>query len=249
MAYKHLILTRFNAGLYSKPDKRKFKKLDAWMEHRISLFENFTLPSIMNQSCQNFSWRLLVDTLTPKKFIRRIENFGYSNIKICYTGISIYSRTLSDAQVWGIDTYKHDDFDILTSRIDNDDAFHVNYVKEIQNSYTKLVNKSKPFVISFPLGYDMDLKLNRIRKHNYRTNNCLTLVVSCNKQDFRSVFCYYPPALMAKYRTFPIRKSEPYWLIIIHSQNLGNQKYRKGFTDWDRMKITDSILARFGIKI
>jgi hypothetical protein len=246
--YKHYILTRFNAGLYSNPISvpPRLKNLDDWLKHRLILFEKFTLPSMMNQSCQNFSWMLLVDKLTPEKFIYRIENFGYSNIRICYTSTDIYSPTISNTQMWGIDTYEHSNLNIITTRIDNDDAFHVDFVKEIQRKYAKLVNESKPFIISFPLGYVIDLKVNQIISYGYRRNNCLSLVASCNKKNFMSVFCCSPPGLFSKYKTFFVHKSEPYWLIIIHSQNLGTQKLLQRFTK-PRQKISNSILSTFGI--
>lgn len=247
VAPKHYILTRFNAGVYSNPSSvpNRLKQSDDWMEHRLPLFEKFTLPSIMNQSCQNFSWHLLVDKQTPKRFIHRIEKFDYPNIKIRYTDIDIYAPTISDTKIWGINTYKHDKFNIITTRIDNDDAFHINYIKEIQNRYTQLANESKPFIISFPLGYIVHLKSNSIVSHRYRKNNCPSLVASCNRKTFKSVFCCQHFQLAEKYVTFYAQKHKPHWLLIIHSQNLGNQKLLKYFTNSNKMEISNSIKREF----
>jgi hypothetical protein len=62
--FKDYITTRFNAALYS-PEAKIRISADEWMQHRIRLFTRFTLPSIMSQSCQNFTWLVLVDRQTP----------------------------------------------------------------------------------------------------------------------------------------------------------------------------------------
>lgn len=239
MAFKHYVLTKFNLGLYSNPDKRIKIKPDVWMEHRFQLFEKYTLPSMVNQSCQNFSWLLLIDKQTPKRFIDRIENFGYSNIKICYKD-------------WRITTCKHHDFDILTTRIDNDDAFHTDFIKKIQCEYIKQID-SKPFVISFLSGYLMDLKSNKIILRNWNTNNCPTLVTSGKQGVFKSVRSDHTK-LRTKYKTFHIQRFEPYWLLTIHSQNLCNDKMLRKYLSASKKKkkkkmrkISDSILQEFGI--
>lgn len=231
MAYEHYILTKFNLGLYSNPNKRRVKvKPDVWMEHRLSLFEKVTLSSIKNQSCQNFSWLLLVDKHTPEKFIRRMEDFNYSNIKICCND-------------WEI---TNGNFDIITTRIDNDDAFHVDFIKEIQHKYAELDGESKPFGISFPLGYIMDLKFNQIIVQKCRTNNCPSLVAMGDKQNFKTCRVNHS-RFPSKFRTFFIHKSEPFWLVTIHSHNLRNHRLRKHFRKSQEKNIPDSILLKFGI--
>lgn len=248
MAYKHYILTRFNAGLYDESFKLKDKiSPDAWMEHRLALFEKFTLSSIMNQSCQNFSWILLFDEKTPKEFIHRIEDFNYANIKIHYTDTNIYSFDISNSEIWGIETYNHNNFDIITTRIDNDDAFHFNYINAIQEKYSDLISETKPFVISFPLGYILDLKSNRIVVYKYAINNCPSLISSCSKQNFKSVFCHFHAELVTKYKTFFIRKSKPYWMVIIHSQNLSIRKLLIRFNKLIKEDMSDLIKSKFGL--
>lgn len=234
--YRHYILTKFNTGLYSNLDKRIKIKPNVWMEHRLSLFEKFTLPSMMNQSCQNFSWLLSVDKQTPEKFIYRIRDFGYQSIKICF-----------DSFEMNINTYEHSNFDIITTRIDNDDAFYVDFVKEIQCEYAKLVNESRPFAISFPLGYAMDLKSNQAIIFKSFKNNCPTLV--CNNQNFISVRGCEHVRISSRYRTFYIKEFEPYWLLTIHSHNLCNQRIKQNRANWKKkkVKITNSILSKFGI--
>lgn len=243
MGFKHYILTRFNAGLYSKPNKID---LNIWMEHRLSLFEKFTLPSMINQSCQNFSWLLLIDKLTPKKFIDKLENFKYSNIKICYTDVSIYSSNIDDPKIWEIALCKQDNFDIITTRTDNDDIFHKNYVEEIQRKYSKLLDIEKPFVISFPLGYVLDLESRQIVPFNYPGNNCPSLVSLGNERDFKSVFCFVHTLIRKRYKTFIVQKSKPFWLNIVHSKNLGSA-CRQHFCRSKNRKTLDSILLEFGI--
>jgi hypothetical protein len=62
--FRHLIMTRFNINLYGPLSKVRLEP-NAWMEHRLRLFEALTLPSIASQGCQNFTWLVAVDPGHP----------------------------------------------------------------------------------------------------------------------------------------------------------------------------------------
>lgn len=53
---QHFILTRFNLLLWNKAKDGQMVRTTKWLEHRFSLFENYCIPSIKNQTCQDFEW-------------------------------------------------------------------------------------------------------------------------------------------------------------------------------------------------
>lgn len=72
MDCQHFILTRFNLLLWDKAkDDRKVRTIK-WLEHRFSLFEKYCLPSVKNQTCQDFEWIVLFDSMTPDNYKDRI---------------------------------------------------------------------------------------------------------------------------------------------------------------------------------
>ena len=52
----HYLLTRFNLALWIEDKNGAAIDREEWLKRRMALFETFCLPSVKNQSCQNFSW-------------------------------------------------------------------------------------------------------------------------------------------------------------------------------------------------
>ena len=52
----HFILTRFNIRLFRHDKHGHSIEPKSWFEERLNLFETYTLPSIMGQTCQEFTW-------------------------------------------------------------------------------------------------------------------------------------------------------------------------------------------------
>ena len=79
MNFSHFILTRFNVKKMWSQDKRGNKVLtDEWLSHRFKLFENYCLPSIVNQENKNFIWLVYFDQDTDKLFINKINILAFS---------------------------------------------------------------------------------------------------------------------------------------------------------------------------
>jgi len=209
-SFKHYILTRFNAGLYDPKTALRVPP-DLWMEHRLRLFATITLPSIAGQTCQNFTWLVLMDRRTPERYIRTLESSGYANMKLIYP---------TDGRIPWLQSFAPGRYDLITTRIDNDDAFHRDTVKTLQATWTaQHAEREKPWVIVFPFGLIMDLTDRRAWFMEYWLNNCPTLVES--SEDPRSIcqwgHCRIPREVKKHYI-----KDKPYWVQVIHAQNLKN---------------------------
>jgi hypothetical protein len=208
--FKHYIMTRFNDGLYG-PNPRTKVPPDEWMDHRLRLFTTFTFPSIMEQTCQNFTWLVLMDRRTPDRYIREIESFRYPNLKLIFP--------TETGGKWG-QAFDPGDYDLITTRIDNDDAFHRDVVKVLQKTYlAEREKRTKPWVIVFPLGIIMDLARQDLWVMEYWINNCPTLVDAPRSKTIYQWKHNEIPNTVEKYYV----KDKPYWLQIVHAYNQLNQ--------------------------
>jgi len=117
---KHYILTRFNLGLYTT-NPHKIADPDQWMQHRIALFRKYTLPSLQDQTCQDYTWLLGFDPETPNKYL---EPFQIAGIKICYERPDFWLKQQTAKDDW-----------LITSRLDNDDILLPDFVIEIQKAF------------------------------------------------------------------------------------------------------------------
>lgn len=208
--FRHYVLTRFNDGLYG-PKPRVPTPPDEWMDHRLSLFTAFTVPSMMEQTCQEFTWLVLMDARTPRRYIEEIESFRYPNLKLIHATET--GPKWSQAIVPG-------DYDLLTTRLDNDDAFHRDAIGALQQAYrAQRSQRARPWVMVFPFGLIMHLASHELSVMEYWLNNCPTLVA--DGREGRTVFQWrhdeIPPEVAKCYI-----KDRPYWLQIVHAHNLLN---------------------------
>jgi hypothetical protein len=209
--FRHYLTTRFNAGIY-EPRSRLRIPPEQWMEHRWKLFTTITLPSIMEQTCQNFTWLILMDKRTPDSYLREMESFRYPNLK------PIYDASVSPVWQQALDP---GDYDLITTRIDNDDAFHRQAIEAIQRTYrAERAFRMQPWVIVFPYGLILDLARRDIWVMEYWFNNCPTLVENSEKPQtiWQWDHSNIPPQIQ---RSFIRDKS--YWLQVVHSQNVLNE--------------------------
>ena len=208
--FRHYILTRFNTGLYRRAAELTVSPQE-WMKHRLRLFTTLTLPSIMGQSCQDFAWHILMDRQTPERDIRTLENVGYPNMKL------IYPMPGKPSWLQGIPA---GGYDLITSRIDNDDAFHRDTVQTIQETWrAEHSRRSKPWLIVFPFGLILDLPTRQAWLMEYWSNNCPTLIEDA--QDLHTICRWDHSRIPAEVRRCYVQ-DKPYWLQVVHSQNLRN---------------------------
>ncbi len=175
------------------------------------LFMAITLPSILAQSCTNFTWLLGMDIHTPDCYIQEIESFRCSNLKV------LLPR--NESPIWK-QSYDPGQYDRLTTRIDNDDAFHRDAIGAIQQAYLEhREHQSKPWIIVLPFGAIIDVADRELFGMEYWCNNCPTLIN--DSSDPRTIWQWDHSNIPSEVqRCFVTDK--PYWLQVVHSQNVLN---------------------------
>lgn len=129
MHYNHIILTRFNLQY----ERGSTTHLDAeWLEERFRLFDSYCLPSITKQTCQDFTWVILVSDQTPDVYKERLNGYTieHANIAIhfCpyYEDINQLYHEIGHHYGLG---YSH----LLSTRLDSDDMLAFDFVEKIQS--------------------------------------------------------------------------------------------------------------------
>ncbi len=124
----HVFLTRFN--LPSVGPESLIRAQDGWLQDRVELFEQFTVPSLRQQSApDSFSWLIFFDEQSPGWLIDRlaplVERGAFSPVygeQFTNEEVIEQARRVTGAQ---------GDV-LLTTTLDNDDAVAADFAERIQ---------------------------------------------------------------------------------------------------------------------
>ena len=130
--FKHYLFTRYNlldpqTTVYNNP---AVKDPGAWMEHRMELFDEYTLPSVMMQTCTNFTWLLAFAPETPSKYYLKYQEFP--RVKVIFKYPADWLREQLTSVYY---SYRLTGDWLITSRLDNDDMILPEYVETVQSYF------------------------------------------------------------------------------------------------------------------
>lgn len=218
MNFQHFLLTNFNIRKqeWNKDANSLIVRTDAWMDHRIKLFEKYCFPSIQNQTQKNFLWLVFFDESTSQKYRELIDSY----VKSCANLVPIFiSDGKKETQLKEL--YKKVSTQteyLITTRIDNDDALSCDAMETIQRNF----NYQHFIFVNLLKGYIIREKISCAEEE--RSNPFITLIEKRSSQSetpFKTVWFDQHLAL-EKYGTITQIQDKPYWLRVIHERNLNN---------------------------
>ncbi len=213
--FVHVVLTRFNVRVgYTKSQSVNDPE---WLRQRFGLFENFCFRSMREQRVR-FKWIVFFDSDTPHEFLGRIER--YSSFS-AFTPLFVQGA-LTDARIATLlkEIVRLDKGYLITTRLDNDDAVAVDFLRRIQRSF----RKRELELLNCPLGYQ--LKDGKLYLSADMSNPFLSLVERVTNRDRencpKTVFCGAHHLLSS---VAPIRQisARPMWVQVLHGGNIANQ--------------------------
>lgn len=240
---QHFILTRFNLLLWNKDKAGKVVRSKMWLEHRFSLFEKYCLPSIKNQTCQNFEWIVLFDNTTPEKYKKKVENYQ----KECPQLVSVYVEPLNGryfAEIFREEVVKRLTAKrIITSYLDNDDALNTQFVEVLQKRVNSLNNGT---FITFIDGYQLYTDYKYMMQIHYPRNHFISVVEEGCPVSLKTIYGYGSHYYIEKIKGVRIEKlpNFPMWCEVIHDRNMGNDAY---FLNVKMIKDDDLLRRDFAI--
>lgn len=217
--FQHFILTHFNTKFkwskkgVGRSDKNKLP--ENWMERRLKLFEKYCYPSIANQTNQNFEWLVLFDEeRTDKSKIKRFNKMtpvflsDYDYLKKGHFIKAVRDR-LKPKTEW-----------LITSRLDNDDSYNQDYVKEVQDRF-----EEREKFINFVNGAIYEIMRKDLRLFAYRSPNPFLSTIEPVRKNKKIKTCFgieHPRMGVIFKSVDQVEIKKLMWLQIIHNENLGN---------------------------
>lgn len=219
--FQHYIVTRFN--LKPKDGTLGSGASAEWMEERFKIFQNFCYPSVVQQENKKFSWLVFFDSDTDekyKKIITRLVNESEIFRPVFVNNTDEFIPRLKSE----IKSRPESNF-VITSRLDNDDCLHKNYVESVQREF----NRQDYLAINFING--LTLKISRNIRCGYRihANNPFISLIESAKTDIETVYCR-PHGSWGKIKlTKQINNDQPLWITVVHQNNVLNRYIGFGY--------------------
>ena len=226
--FTHYLVTRFNVPVNNwNKDKSGIPTLDnQWMQHRLSLFTRYCLPTIAGQSEKNFTWIIYCSSDTLPHDLQRIEESVRLVPGTLVRRVSDPEQMLDDLrqEISSAPTSY-----IITSRVDNDDGLGKNYIKSIQEHF-----KEMDKLLLNPCGgilYDIHEKVMTQMKSSFKNHYTSLVEKKKSAGNMLTVLgCAHdsPPEDLSIENIPGIN-----WLKIIHERNLKSQLKGKPVLSFD----------------
>ncbi|MCB1501488.1 MAG: hypothetical protein KDK07_17175 [Bauldia sp.] len=214
VAYRHLLITRYNivSGFAAAGG---FDPLDpAWLEHREALFLRFCAPSVARQTVRDFEWVLLVHPATPERFreplARHARLLPADNLN---DGVDKLTRSIPD-----------DDKLLVTSRVDNDDALAPDYIATARKAALRYRQGARS---AASMAYGLRVDLESMRARGIHHTHCPFVTMVETVRPFRSVVWYPHNKIDNACPLTAVTTVRPMWLQTLHGRNVTNH------THWD----------------
>ncbi|WP_142785569.1 glycosyltransferase [Changchengzhania lutea] len=221
MMLLHILITRFNIKELTWQKSKNEKAVGdlVWLEKRIDLFLRFCLPSVLNQTSKNFYWLIFFEEGTQRYLAKVLEELKMNSfiIPIFVNGMDGFNTALRSKihELMPITTSR-----LITTRLDNDDAIHKDFIENIQKASNENIDK---MLLDFSNGLCLYIVgTPKLAEYKFPKNQFISLVEEINKEEQpKFVFSNYHHDLDKAYslKTLPEKAQ---WLQIVHEDNLIN---------------------------
>ena len=215
------MLTRFNILLWRQDKEGKKVRTIKWLEHRFSLFEKYCLPSIKNQTCQNFEWIVLFDNMTPDSFKERIVSYQKECPQL--TPVFVDPKNGRDfAEIFRYEIIKRlKSKRVISTYLDNDDALNVRFVEDLQQRILSVIDGT---FFYYDEGYQFYTEDKYMLQIHYPRNHFVSVVEKGDATTIKGIFGhgrhYYIDQIKGA-RIVHV-KTVPMWCEVVHEKNILN---------------------------
>lgn len=229
--FNHYLITRFNLRADNWDVTKNNEQLltDEWMDNRMWLFENFCFPSVVAQTNQIFEWLLYFDTNTKEVYKNRIVILlaNHKNVKVFF--VDAMPSFKPELLKYIAQETKEKPY-LITTRIDNDDSIHVDFINEVQKQF----NQQEYRAIDFIKGYSLQIEPNFILgKKEQLFNPFISLI---EKNDNPKTAFHQDHRYWKRDKKVTQLGEKRMWLSIIHQRNKVNKFDGYGIVKWENIK-------------
>lgn len=233
----HYLITRFNLRVSQWTTTKNNEELlsETWMEHRLYLFENFCFPSVAAQTNTNFIWLIYIDTNTSDNYKQRLEKLvaSCSFVQlIMVDGMSSFMSHLTTL----ISQTCHQPY-LITSRVDNDDCLHKEYISEIQ----KVFNVQSFSIVDITKVYTLQIEPDvRLGKKVQSFNPFVSLIEK--NENSKTIFTDSHTSWKEENSIIRINYKR-LWMAVIHDKNKINRFDGYDDVNWNEIAVEFSVSA------
>ncbi len=225
--FQHFVLTRFNLRKKDWQTTRTNTQVltDTWMINRLELFENYCFSSLKAQTEKNFTWLVFFDSSTPEIFrevISRLDNEFSSFTPVYIDGMTEFLPSIVK-EIKARQTQPY----IITSRLDNDDSLHQDYIKEVQSEFSEQDFMVIDFIDGFTLQVEPTV---RFAKRSHVHNPFVSLIEK--SENFKTIWTHERHGRWSNVKQVTPVRYKPMWMSVIHMENKANSFYGYGNVDW-----------------
>lgn len=221
MELQHFLLTRFNILLWRQDKEGKKVRTTKWLEHRFSLFEKYCLPSIKSQTCLDFEWIVLFDSMTPDSFKDKIACYQ----KDCPQLIPVFVEPENGfrfAEIFKDEIIKRLKAKrVISTYLDNDDALNIGFVEDLQHRITTV---SDGTFFYYDEGYQYYTEDQFMMQIHYPRNHFVSVVEQGDAATVKGVYGYGRHYYIDSIEGAKIEhiKNKPMWCEVVHEKNILN---------------------------
>ncbi|MBI1183514.1 hypothetical protein GC194_04550 [bacterium] len=221
--FKHFIITRFNI-IFGKNDKkgRSVDQHGDWLLHRCALFERFCLPSVLQQTDKNFEWLLFFDSETKAEVWKKYD--ALPQVRVCLIDNEHYYDDRGMVQEVLGEIVKNESYKyLITTRLDNDDALHPDFVAGINAQVNKMA-WLKHRIVQYSDGFELSLPQKKVWQiHSPHYSHSFLSFIEKYQSGKEPLTCFnYRHVEMKKHYRLKNLKKPIGWLRLIHERNLYN---------------------------
>lgn len=148
------------------PKNEKFFSSDTYIENlfspqrietRLFYFKELTLPTVLNQTYQNFEWILFISNLLPIKYKDYVKSISDKMFVI-----EVNNNTISNSEL--IELHSPKEHHYISSRLDEDDGLCIDYFELCLNKYQTnnlLIGSKNHLIVSYNQNHLLYSKRNR----------------------------------------------------------------------------------------
>lgn len=221
MVLQHFFLTRFNILLWQHDKEGKRVRTTKWLEHRFALFEKYCLPSMMNQTCQDFDWIVLFDSKTPDSFKEKITCYQKECPQLFPVFVEpekgrFFEKIFQDEIVKRLKAKR-----VISTYLDNDDALNVSFVQDL---HKRVSSVSDGTFFYYDEGYQYYTVDQFLMSIHYPKNHFVSVVEKGDAATVKGIFGYGRHYYIDQIEDARIEhiKTQPMWCEVVHEKNMLN---------------------------
>lgn len=239
------LITRFNLILYPMDKNQNLTSTEEWLKDRFRLFDAYCFPSVVKQSDSDFIWLCLFAQNTPPRFLSKIREYGNKMPNFVAVFLSKDETTnYADCVKHIIADLKDESNYLITTRVDNDDALHRDFIRSTKTLLKNQVLRNCIYSFANGIQYietdNIAGKLRYIRNHfpimitkNFHAGQLINHIAEINHSYIDN----------SGYEFCAI-KGKAMWVEVVHHRNVANG-IRLFLPVWNK----DYLNKEFGLQV